>query len=126
MQTFELKKPVYSSLPIRIFLSQFNGVDHFTINSFGNVPAFCDFEVHYQNIIFQEILSKKKESVLVRQSKLSKGVYKLQEAKKVVHQLKAEAVSNYKFWQKPIFVVTEDFSSNFSNFRKKPTINNLW
>jgi len=44
--------------------------------------------------IFQEILSKKKESVLVRQSKLSKGVYKLQEAKKVVHQLKAEAVRN--------------------------------
>ncbi len=44
----------------------------------------------------QDILSKKKESVLVRQNKLSKGVSKLQEAKKVVHQLKSEAVrSNF-------------------------------
>jgi GTP1/Obg family GTP-binding protein len=37
-------------------------------------------------------LAKKKYSVLVRQNKLSKGVSKLQEAKKVVHQLKTEAV----------------------------------
>ena len=41
---------------------------------------------------YQDILSKKKDSVMSRQSKLSKGVSKLQEAKKVVHQLKSEAV----------------------------------
>jgi hypothetical protein len=49
------------------------------------LTCFCCFE--------QDILSKKKESVLVRQNKLSKGVSKLQEAKKVVHHLKTEAVS---------------------------------
>ena len=38
-------------------------------------------------------MAKKKESILVRQNKLSKGVSKLQEAKKVVHTLKTEAVS---------------------------------
>ena len=44
---------------------------------------------------YQDILSKKKSSVMSRQSKLSKGVSKLQEAKKVVHQLKSEAVREH-------------------------------